>query len=441
MYAIKRELDLNNRERSLMQGCAGFKRVVYNMGLDLVLASWNFEGVKAGDFKRIDAIKKTLTRCTMKRPDYAWMSQYPSTVYQSALQDLKAAFNRWRKGLAQMPVKKTKKKGDSFTVYKTSGTYPASGAMMIPFTNRAVVGRDTTSQKWGSACPISHPLTRITIPGLGTFRLKEPLPFVCTSQIFTISRKADRWFVSFTVDAEKVPPMIHPHEKVGIDLGVKCFATLSDSTKYDSPKPYKQAKTKLAKLQWRNRNKQLGHRKACIKASNNAKDFYTRSAQLHAHVSNVRTDFLHKFTTEVSQLYARIRIEDLNVSGMIANHKLAAAISDVGLFETRRMLIYKQRHYGTQVELVDRWFPSSKMCCRCHHIQPMKLSDRVFRCQNPACGHIQDRDENAAINLENTPNDQVRLAIAGIDACGLEGADTPSRSRKGTDLLCLAKSS
>lgn len=393
-----------------MRGCAGFKRVVYNMGLDLIVASWGFEGIKAGDSKRIAAIKKVLTNHIMQRSEYAWMKEYPSTVYQSALQDLKDAFSRWRKGLAKMPAKKTKKQGDSFTVYKTAGIYPAKGEAMLPFTNRVVVGVDVTPEKWSSACPVSHPLTRITIPGVGTFRLKEPLPFVCASQTFTISRTADRWFVSFMVDAEKVPPVIHPKERVGIDLGVKCFATLSDGTKYESPKPYKQAKTKLAKFQWRNRNKQLGNRKEGVKASNSAKDFYTQLARLYAHIANVRKDFLQKTTTEISRTYALIRIEDLNVSGMIANHKLAAAISDMGLYETRRMLIYKQRHYGTQVELVDRWFPSSKMCCKCNHIQAMKLSDRVFVCQNSECGHIQDRDENASINLGNAPDDKVRSA-------------------------------
>ena len=79
-------------------------------------------------------------------------------------------------------------------------------------------------------------------------------------------------------------------------------------------------------------------------------------------------------------------------------------------YEIRRQLTYKQAHYGTKVELVDRWFPSSKTCSQCNHIQPMKLSDRVFECQNQACGHIQDRDENASINLEYAPVERVRLA-------------------------------
>lgn len=116
MYAIKRELKLNNRERSLMRGCAGFKRFVYNYCLDLIVASWNFEGVKASDSKRVAAIKKVFTNVTMQKPEFAWMKNYPSTVYQSAFIDIKEAFVRWRKGIAGFPQKKSKKKGDSLSV-------------------------------------------------------------------------------------------------------------------------------------------------------------------------------------------------------------------------------------------------------------------------------------------------------------------------------------
>ena len=117
MYAIKLELKLNNKERSLLAGCSGFKRVVYNFGLDLLKKSWGFVGVKVSDSKRITAIKKILTNDVRGSAEYRWMRKYPSTVYQSALQDLQNAFDRWRKGLADIPVFKNKKDGDSFTVY------------------------------------------------------------------------------------------------------------------------------------------------------------------------------------------------------------------------------------------------------------------------------------------------------------------------------------
>ena len=338
MYAIKLELKLNNKERSLLAGCAGFKRVVYNLGLDLLKSSWQFEGIKASDSKRLAAIKKILTSDVMNRSEYEWMRKYPSTVYQSALQGLQNAFDKWRKGLAKIPVFKAKKDGDSFTVYRTSGVYPEKGKPALPFTNRQVL----------------HLGRKIILPGLGEFRLKERLKFTCSSQTFTLSRQADRWFVSFVLDAERVPPLFHDVvETVGIDLGVKCFATLSDGKNYEAPKPLKKAKTKLAKLQWRNRKKQLGNRKKGIWASSNAKNFYTEQAKLHASAANQRRDYLQKTTTEISRKYAHIKIEDLNVSGMIANRKLSSAILDLGFYEFRRQLEYKSAIYGTTIEIVD----------------------------------------------------------------------------------------
>ncbi|MBU7586386.1 MAG: transposase [Nostoc sp. TH1S01] len=392
MYAVKRELKLNNKERSLMCGIAGFKRFVYNYALSLITASWDFDGIKAGDSKRLDAIKKVFTQITMNKPEYAWMRQYPSTVYQSAFQDLKNAFSRWRKGLAQFPIKKSKKSCNSFTVYKTSGIYLEKGKPAIPFSNRVVI----------------NPGKRITMPGVKSLRVKEPINFICSSQTFTVSRTADKWFVSFVLDTEKIPPAIHPIEKIGVDLGVKVLATCSDGTTYAMPMTTKIAKTKLKLLQWRNRNKALGNKKLKIRASKNARKFYARTAKIQARIANIRQDVTQKMTTDLSRRAYIIRIEDLNVQGMIANGKLAAAVSNNCFYEIRRQLTYKQSFYGTKVELVDRWYPSSKMCSKCHHIQPMTLSQRIFCCAS--CGYTRDRDENASSNLENAPNDKVRSA-------------------------------
>jgi putative transposase len=154
----------------------------------------------------------------------------------------------------------------------------------------------------------------------------------------------------------------------------------------------------------------LGNRKLEIKASKKALNFYSKVANLHALIANIRQDTTQKMTTDISRKAYIIRIEDLNIQGMIANHKLAAAVSNNALQEIRRQLTYKQAHYGTKVELVDRWYPSSKMCSQCDHIQPMKLSERIFKCGK--CGANQDRDANAAINLERAPNNKVLLMLS-----------------------------
>jgi putative transposase len=392
MYAVKRELKLNNKEISQMRGMAGFKRVVYNFGLEMLKASWKVSGLRMSDSKRIDNIKKVFTSVTMQKPENGWMKKYPSTIYQSAFMDLKDAVARWRKGLGGFPKMKSKKKGDSFTVYKTAGVYPEKGKPALPFTNRVTI----TSGK------------QVKLPGLKTFRLKERIDFICSSQTFTVSRAADRWFVSFVLDVEKILPVIHPVQRAGVDLGVKTLATVSDGTTYEMPLTTKRAKTKLSKLQWHNRNKRLGNKRLKITASNKAKKHYVNVSRQHLRISNIRQDVTQKMTTDISRRIYNIRIEDLNVSGMVANHKLAEAVSNNCFYEIRRQLVYKQAHYGTKVELVDRWYPSSKTCSKCHHIQDIKLSERVFNCQK--CGHSQDRDANASVNLENAPSDRVRSA-------------------------------
>ncbi|HAX77519.1 MAG TPA: transposase [Cyanobacteria bacterium UBA11372] len=394
MHSLKLELKLNNFERSFLAGCAGFSRLVYNFGLSLLTSSWGFEDVKASDSKRLTEIEKVFTNYVKTLPQYAWMKQYPSAIYSSALRNLAKGVDRWRQGTSGFPKFKSKKRGDSFTVLKKAGVYPRKGEPMVAFTNRQVL------------CPGK----KINIPSLGQFRLKQPIPFLCSSQTFTISRVADRWFVSFALDVDKLPPVVHPVRAVGIDLGVKCFATLSDGSKIVAPPSLKKAKTKLSKDVWRNRNKLSGNRTQGIKSSKNALRYYQRLANKHARIANIRRDFLQKVTTDISLKYYSIRIEDLNIQGMIANHKLAEAISSLGFYDFRRMLVYKASFFGTKVELVDRWFPSSKTCSCCGNVQPMPLKDRVYRCNK--CGVSIDRDLNAAQNLENAPKDRVRAASA-----------------------------
>lgn len=405
MYALKLELKLNNKERTYLRGCAGYKRFVWNFALELLKASWQFEGITASDAKRLKEIKKVFNNDLKTLPEYSWMNDYPSTIYQSVFQDLGKALRNWREGRANFPVKKEKKKGDSFTVYRTAGIYEEKGQPPLPFSNRQVL----------------QPGKKITLPGMGTYRLKEKIPFICSSQTFTVTRIADKWFVSFNLDAEKIPPTIHlVATATGIDLGVKTFATVVNSTgeykdvEITAPKPMKKAKTKLGKLQYHNRNKQLGNRNLGVFASKRARRFYDKLARQHRHIANQRQDFLHKTTFDLAFVYAHLRIEDLNVAGMIANHKLSSCISDLGFYEFRRQLTYKCSWYGCKLEIVDRWYPSSKQCALCGtKNNNLTLSDREFWCVNPNCGlHHEriDRDQHAAYNLSVAPDEYVRLA-------------------------------
>ena len=383
MFAIKRRLKLNKSEESLMVQHAGFSRFVYNYGLDLF---WQSIDIKASDSKRIREIKKCFTNITKNRPEYEWTLNLSSTVYQSAFQHLQSAFSRWRKGITKAPTFKSKKDGPRFTVYNCNGLSLVS------------VGKT------------------IKLPTLGTFRLQEKLKESYVSQTFTISKEADGWYVSFCVDAECIPPIMHEIiEPVGIDLGIKSFATISDGTTLEAPKPYKEAKTKLGRFQYHNRNKQFGNRNSGIKTSNNAKKYFRKLARRHQKIANKRKDFLHKSTTKICKKYAHVRIEDLNVKGMIANSKLSSAVSDLGFYEFRRQLQYKASIFGTKLDIVDRWYPSSKQCRMCKQKNDsLKLSDRTFVCPNPQCNHIEDRDLHAALNLAQVSEEYVSSRVGTI---------------------------
>ncbi len=358
MFAVKRALKLNNQEATLMAKHAGFRRVVFNFGLSLRTQMYG-EG-KFTDSKVIDEVKKVLTNYVKKKPEFDWMNQLSSRVYQNALIDLKDAFSRYRSGSSGHPRFASRRDGQSFTVDSSNG--------------KVLLNAGRT----------------IKIPTLGTFQLFEPLECGFISQTFTMAKEGNRWFVSFCVDAERIPVQ-QSQSSVGIDLGIKSFATLSTGQIFDAPKPLHQAKTKLATLQ-RQASKQ-------VKGSQNQHKTYNQISRLHARIARIRDNFLHKLTTYLAKAFRLIKIENLNIQGMMANHKLAGAISDLGFYEFKRQLDYKCQMYGAKLVLVDQWFPSTKTCSNCGTKKDMPLSIRTFDC--PTCGRSLDRDFNASLNILN----------------------------------------
>jgi putative transposase len=385
MYAIKRELKLNNKDQSYFCQSAGYSRFVYNFGLGLIKDSWSIAEIKASDTKRLGAIKKVFTNFTKKRPEFEWCNELSSRIYQNAFQNLGSAFSRWRKGLAEFPVFKSKRHQCSFTVDSSNGLILVNAGKTIK------------------------------IPTLGTYRLKEAIPYSCMSQTFTVSREAGKWFVSFMVNAEPIPAMQHTSSVVGIDLGIKCFATLSDGSVIESPKSIKKAKSKLRLFQFRNRNKQIGNRKKKNVTSKNAEHYFRRLRKKHFHIANIREDFLQKETTRLAKTYQEIKMEDLNIKGMMANRKLSEAIGTLGLYRFRELLGYKQTFHGFLLTIIDRWFPSSRMCSECGHKQDMPLRERIYQCGR--CGAVKDRDFNASINIENWPTLPMAIGIRTLVDC------------------------
>ena len=207
----------------------------------------------------------------------------------------------------------------------------------------------------------------------------------------TVSRRVGRWYAALTVERDDKPVTKPPRGgAVGIDLGIKTLATLSDGTVISNPRCLAASERRLKRAQKALSRKAMGSKR---RAKARAK-----VARLHAHVANQRGDAMHKATTWLASTYSDISVEDLNVVGMVKNHRLAKAVSDAAFGEFRRQLEYKTARTGATLHVVDRWYPSSKTCSRCGRVKAkLSLAERVYRCDG--CGLVMDRDLNAAVNI------------------------------------------
>jgi putative transposase len=234
----------------------------------------------------------------------------------------------------------------------------------------------------------------IQLPRLGCLRLKEhgylPVEVVHILNA-TVSERAGRWFVSVQVEKEQLDQKASYQPVVGVDLGVLALATFSDGTRIENPHALKRDLGKIKRLQ-----RTVSRRK---KGSANREKAVRQLARAHLRVANVRKDTLHQVTSRLARTKSAVVLEDLNVRGMVQNHHLAQAITDVGFYEFRRQMVYKGQWYGCQIILAPRFYPSTKRCSHCGHIKvEMDLGTRVYICDH--CGLVIDRDLNAALNLE-----------------------------------------
>jgi len=224
---------------------------------------------------------------------------------------------------------------------------------------------------------------------LGKVNMTEELRFHGKILSAVISSRAGWWFVSIAVEVEHETPT-HGGGTVGIDLGIKTLATLSGGEKFENQKHYRKSLGRIQGL-----SKGLSRK---VEGSQNWWKNTKKLAKAHYRVACQRQDGLHKMSRHVARTYAVIGLEDLNTKGMLANHCLAQAVSDASFFEVKRQLLYKTEQYGGYVQLVDRWYASSKTCSSCGWIHDdLALAERVFICHE--CGLVLDRDLNAAINI------------------------------------------
>jgi putative transposase len=234
--------------------------------------------------------------------------------------------------------------------------------------------------------------------------------------------------VSFTVQvqrAERAPA--RPDAVIGVDLGIKTLAVFSDGRPAaPNPKHYDTVRRKLARLSRAVARKHGPDRRTGQRPSNRWQQANRRRNRVHYRTANLRRDALHKLTTSLARKYGTVVVEDLNVSGMLRNRRLARAVADAGFAEIRRQLSYKTLWNGGVLVVADRWFPSSKMCCGCQAVKSkLPLSARTFTCE--ACGLVIDRDTNAARNLAALVKRHV--AGSGPETVNGRGADQKTRQR------------
>jgi len=247
--------------------------------------------------------------------------------------------------------------------------------------------------------------TWINFPKIGKVNAVIHRPCEGKMKNVTVTKtKSGRYFASVQVETGMPEPKFdRVNVTVGVDLGLKDFIVTSRNDKIPAPKYLLKSKKSLVRLQRKLSRCQIG--------SEGREKARLAVARQHEHVANQRLDFLHKTSHWLVSNYGLIGIEDLNVRGMVRNHKLARAISDAGWGELKRQLIYKGQWYGSQVVSVNRFYPSSKECSNCHHILPeLKLSVREWDC--PVCGKHHDRDLNASINIENEAKARAGTALS-----------------------------
>lgn len=357
LLGFKTELNLNNKQRTVLAKHAGTARHAYNWGVWLTQNILDYNKANPeSKLKFPSSIDLHKLLVAMVKPEHLWYYEVSKCAPQYALKALRDAWDNCFKKKKSPPRFKKKGQHDSFML-------------------------DGTIKVLGS--------NHIQVPAIGVLKTFETLPQVKPKNV-TISRQSDKWFISFKIEIEPVQTE-KTNRSVGVDLGVKQFAALSNGQVFDAPPEYKRLKAKIAILQYLNRNKQRG--------SQGYKDFLERIAQLHYRLTCIRKDFLNKLTTYLAHSFQAVCIEDLNVSGMLKFGKLAGAVAMLGFYEFRRQLEYKCKLHGSQLFIIGRWEPSSKTCFNCgRKNSELTISDRVFDCTE--CGHSMDRDLNAALNIE-----------------------------------------
>ena len=371
LKAHKYKIKPNQQQEELLQKFFGCCRYIYNWGLNKRMSAYKENGTKVSYVE----LARELT--TIKRTEECiWLNEAPNESLQQSLRCLDNAFTNF---------------------FRKNGKYPR-------FKSKK---RTKDSVKFISSVHFDFENWKVKLPKLGWIKLCKNKAFdqsICKQGTCTVSRDhCGTYWCVITVDDMQPKPAktkLVKDNAVGIDLGIKDYAILSDGTKFTNPKHLEKAQRKLAWLQRdfaRTKKDSKNHEKMRIKV-----------AKCYRSIANQRNDFLHKLSTHLVRNYDTICLEDLNVKGMEQNHHLARAIQGAAWSEFVRQLEYKSEWNGKNVLFIGRFEPSSKLCHKCGYInKDLKLSDREWIC--PQCGEKLDRDVNAAMNIKEIAFDKQNL--------------------------------
>jgi putative transposase len=318
---------------------------------------------KENEYQTYTKYSKQLTQL---KKELKWLKEPDKFSLQNALKDLDRAFKNFFKGKYEFPKFKSKKNPKNS--YRT---------------NKFIRKRGTTN--------IEIKDNKIKLPKLGWIKFRKSKEVKGEIINVTVTRtNTDKYFISIAVK-EEIEELSKTDKQIGIDLGLKEFAIMSDGEKIANPRVLKQYEKKIARL-----NRSLARKE---KGSNNWYKAKKKLAKIHEKVSNIRLDFLHKVSTKLIEENQFIAVETLKVKNMLKNSKLAKSISDVSWSKFVELLTYKAEWYGRELIKIDTFFPSSQLCSECGY-QNKKVKDlsvREWEC--PKCHSIHDRDINASKNI------------------------------------------
>ena len=368
LKAYKYKIKPNAQQQELLSKFFGCVRYIYNWGLNTKTSAYKENGKTIGYVQ----LAKELTLLKHQQ-DHEWLNECTNEALQQSLRSLDNAFTAFFRKKAKYPRFKAKKRSKD----------------SVKFINHVHFDFDNWTVK---------------LPKLGKVKLCMNRTFdqsTCKQGTCTVSRDhcGTYWCVIVVVDLQPklAKTKLAKDNAIGVDLGIKDYAILSDGTKFSNPKHLEKSQKTLSHLQ------KVFARKG--KDSNNHERMRIKVAKCHRSITNKRNDFLHKLSTHLVRNYDTICLEDLNVKGMEQNHSLARAIQSASWSEFVRQLTYKSEWYGKNVLFIGRFEPSSKLCHNCGYVkQDLKLSDREWTC--PVCGERHDRDVNAAKNIKEIAFDK-----------------------------------